>query len=157
MKILYYDMQRYPDFEDESGAEFTAFEALLKHSDFITLHPLYTPETHHLISTRELSLMKPTAFLINTSRGPVVDQQALIEAVRKKAIAGVALDVFEGEPFPTLPEDFVAMKNVLLTPHFGSAVAEKREIMSHTVVDIVLNFMQGKLPDTLFNPEIYAE
>lgn len=100
--------------------------------------------------------MKPTAFLINTSRGPIVDQEALIQAIRNKEIAGVALDVFEGEPHPTLPEDFVAMKNVVLTPHFGSAVAEKREIMSHTVVDIILNFMQGKLPDTLFNPEIYA-
>ena len=99
--------------------------------------------------------MKPTAFLINTSRGPVVDREALIEAVRKKEIAGAALDVFEGEPHPTLPEDFVAMKNVVLTPHFGSAVVEKREIMSNTVVDMILDFMNGKRPDTIFNPEIY--
>jgi len=102
-----------------------------------------------------LSLMKPTAFLINTSRGPVVDQAALVEALRKKEIAGAALDVFEGEPHPALPEDFVAMKNVVLTPHFGSAVAEKREIMSNTVVDMILDFMKGKRPATLFNPEIY--
>ena len=157
MKILYYDMQRYPEAESELGVDYAAFDDLLKRSDFITLHPLYTPETHHLISARELSLMKPTAFLINTSRGPVVDQNALIEAVRHKEIAGVALDVFEGEPHPILPEDFVAMKNVVLTPHFGSAVTEKREIMSHAVVDMILNFMQGKRPDTLFNPEIYAK
>ena len=79
----------------------------------------------------------------------------LVEALRKKEIAGAALDVFEGEPHPTLPEDFVAMKNVVLTPHFGSAVAEKREIMSNTVVDMILDFMDGKRPVTLFNPEIY--
>ncbi|MFC1798310.1 2-hydroxyacid dehydrogenase [Thermodesulfobacteriota bacterium] len=157
MKIIYYDMQPYPESESELGVEFTSFEDLLKRSDFITLHPLYTPETHHLISIRELSLMKPTAFLINTSRGPVVDQEALIEAIRQKQIAGVALDVFEGEPHPTLPEDFVAMKNVVLTPHFGSAVTEKREILSNAVVDMILNFMQGKRPDTLFNPEIYTQ
>lgn len=157
MKILYHDMQRFPETESELGVVYASFEDLLKRSDFVTLHPLYTPETHHLISARELSLMKPTAFLINTSRGPVVDQEALIEAIRQKEIAGVALDVFEGEPHPRLPEDFVAMKNVVLTPHFGSAVTEKREIMSNTVVDMILDFMQGKRPDTLFNPDIYDE
>ena len=155
MKILYFDIQRYPETESELGIAYTSFEGLLKESDFVTLHPLYTPDAHHLISTKELSLMKPTAFLINTSRGPVVDQVALIEALRKKEIAGTALDVFEGEPHPTLPEDFVAMKNVVLTPHFGSAVVEKREIMSNTVVDMILDFMNGKRLDTIFNPEIY--
>ncbi len=157
MKILYYDMQRFPEAESEQGVEYTSFEDLLKESDFVTLHPLYTPETHHLISTKELSLMKTTAYLINTSRGPVVDQAALVEALREKEIAGAALDVFEGEPHPALPEDFVAMKNVVLTPHFGSAVAEKREIMSNTVVDMILDFMNGKRPATLFNPEIYKQ
>ena len=81
--------------------------------------------------------------------------QALIEALRKKEIAGAALDVFEGEPYPSLPEDFVAMKNVVLTPHFGSAVVDKREFMSNTVVDMILDFMNGKRLDTIFNPEIY--
>jgi len=155
MKILYYDMNRYPESEKEFGAEFTTFEGLLKESDFVTLHPLYTPETHHLIGKKELSMMKPTAFLINTSRGPVVDQAALIEAVRTKQIAGAALDVYEGEPHPKLPEDFIKMENVVLTPHLGSAVAEKREIMSNTVVDIFLDFLAGKKPKTLFNPEVF--
>jgi glyoxylate reductase len=157
MKVLYYDMQRFTEAEGELGVQFTSLEDLLKESDFVTLHPLYTPETHHLISTKELALMKPTAFLINTSRGPVVDQTALVEAMRHNAIAGVALDVFEGEPHPMLPADFVAMKNVVLTPHFGSAVAEKREIMSNTVVDMILDFLKGKRPETLFNPEIYKQ
>jgi glyoxylate reductase len=155
MKILYYDMNRYPEAEKELGAIFTSLEDLLKASDFVTLHPLYTPETQHLISNKELSMMKPTAFLINTSRGPVVDQEALIDAVRAKQIAGVALDVYEGEPHPKLPEDFIKMKNVVLTPHLGSAVTEKREIMSNTVVDIFLDFLAGKKPKTLFNPEVF--
>ncbi len=155
MKVLYYDPYRSLEFESEMGTLYVSFENLLKESDFVTLHPLYTSETHHLISKRELSLMKPTSFLINTSRGPVVDQEALIEALRNQKIAGVALDVYEGEPHPKLPEDFVAMKNVVLTPHFGSAVTEKREIMSNTVVDIILGFMEGKKPSRLFNPEIY--
>jgi len=156
MKVLYYDTYRSSDFESEWGTAFVSFENLLKESDFVTLHPLYTPETHHLIGKKELSLMKPTAFLINTSRGPVVDQEALIEALRSKKIAGAALDVYEGEPHPKLPEDFVALKNVVLTPHLGSAVAEKREVMTHTVVDCILDFIAGKKPAHLFNPEIYA-
>ena len=156
MKVLYTDIIRDAEFEHERGAIYISLENLLKESDFVTLHPLYTPETHHLISEQELSLMKSTSFLINTSRGPVVDQEALIEALRAQKIAGAALDVFEGEPHPELPEDFVAMKNVVLTPHFGSAVAEKREIMSNTVVDIILDFIEGKKPSHLFNPEIYA-
>lgn len=156
MNILYYDMNRYPESEKETGAVFTTFENLLKASDFVTLHPLYTSETHHLISKKELSMMKTTAFLINTSRGPVVDQEALIDAVRAKQIAGVALDVYEGEPHPKLPEDFIKMENVVLTPHLGSAVREKREIMSNAVVDIFLDFIAGKKPKTLFNPEIYG-
>ncbi|MDF1592117.1 MAG: D-glycerate dehydrogenase [Desulfobacterales bacterium] len=156
MKVLYYDMHRYPEAETELGATFASLEELLKASDFVTLHPLYTLQTHHLIGKKELALMKPSAFLINTSRGPVVDQEALIEAVREKEIAGVALDVYEGEPHPELPADFVNMKNVVLTPHLGSAVTEKREVMSHTVVDIFLDFLAGKKPKTLFNPEIYG-
>jgi len=155
MKILYYDMNRFPESEGELGVTYTSFENLLKEADFVSLHPLYTPETRHLIGKKELALMKPTAFLINTSRGPVVDQEALIEAVRLKQIGGVALDVYEGEPYPELPKDFVNMKNVVLTPHLGSAVAEKREIMSNTVVDIFLDFLAGKKPETLHNPEIY--
>jgi glyoxylate reductase len=155
MKVLYYDTYRSADFEREWGVESVSLEDLLQQSDFVTLHPLYTSVTHHLISRKQFSLMKPTAFLINTSRGPVVDQEALIEALRNKEIAGAALDVYEGEPHPKLPEDFVAMKNVVLTPHLGSAVAEKREIVTHAVVDTILGFMAGKKPAHLFNPEAY--
>jgi glyoxylate reductase len=156
MGVFYYSRSRHLDVEKELDVTHLPFEELLKESDFVSLHPSYTHETHHLISSRELAMMKPTAFLINTSRGPVVDEEALIEALRSKKIAGAALDVFEGEPHPKLPEDFIAMKNVVLTPHLGSAVIEKREIMSNTVVDIFLGFLEGKKPGNLFNPEIYT-
>jgi glyoxylate reductase len=155
MKVLYCDAYRYAEAEKELGIIYTSLESLLKESDFVTLHPPYTKETHHLIGARELSWMKPSAFLINTSRGPIVDQEALIEALRARRIAGAALDVFEGEPYPKLPDDFLAMKNVVLTPHLGSAVTEKREIMSNSVVDIFLDFLAGKRPSNLFNAEIY--
>lgn len=114
------------------------------------------PDASESIRKEDLSRgVSKNEYLFNTSRGPVVDQAALIDAVRAKQIAGVALDVYEGEPHPELPEDFVKMKNVILTPHLGSAVAEKREIMSNTVVDIFLDFLAGKKPKTLFNPEVF--
>lgn len=155
MKVLYFSRNRHLDVEDALRVQKVSLDDLLKKSDFITLHPQYTTETHHLIGKRELTMMKPTAFLINTSRGPVIDQEALIDVIREKQIAGVALDVFEDEPHPKLPEDFVKMKNVVLTPHLGSAVAEKREAISHKVVDIFIDFTKGKMPKNLFNSEIY--
>ena len=110
-----------------------------------------------MIGARELSLMKRTAFLINTSRGPVVDQQALLNALSMKKIAGAALDVFEGEPHPVLPEELIAMPNVVLTPHIGSAVAEKRERMTNEIVTEIISFIQGKTPSLLFNPEVLGK
>jgi glyoxylate reductase len=107
-----------------------------------------------MIGEKQLSLMKPTAFLINTSRGPVVDQAALVSALRRKGIAGAALDVYEGEPAPVLPKELIAMSNCVLTPHMGSAVAEKREIMVNEIVDEIIAFTQGKAPSHPFNPEV---
>lgn len=156
MKILFFDKFPLPEAEKEFGAKQTGLEELLRDSDFVTLHPIYTPETHHLISSRELSLMKPTAFLINASRGKVVDQEALFAALRAGRIAGCALDVFYDEPIPKIPEDILKMKNVVLTPHLGSAVAEKREVMSNTVVDILLDFLAGRKLKRIFNPEVLA-
>jgi glyoxylate reductase len=157
MKVLFYDKVRLPEAERDCDATQTTMDDLLKGSDFVTLHPIYTPETHHLINAKALSLMKPTAFLINASRGKVVDQDALIEVMRAKKIAGCALDVFHEEPaVPQLPQDFLKMKNVVLTPHMGSAVAEKREIMSNTVVDIFMDYLAGKKLKRILNPEALA-
>jgi glyoxylate reductase len=154
MKIYYYSTRRHLDIEEKFNAAFVSFEDLLRQADFLCMLPPYTAATHHMIGEKQLRLMKPTAFLINTSRGPVVDQRALVNALCMKTIAGAALDVFEGEPHPVLPKELIAMPNVVLTPHLGSAVAEKREIMTNEIVDEIIAFAQGKAPSHLFNPEV---
>ena len=154
MKILYHDVLQFPEIESRLGVRYVSLEDLLKESDFISLHPKLTSKTHHMIGARELALMKATAFLINTSRGSIVDQNALIRALQSKKIAGAALDVFEDERHP-LPKELLDMKNVVLTPHIGSSVIQKRELMANAVVDKILAFIEGKTPPDLFNPEIY--
>lgn len=154
MGIFYYSRKRHPDVEEKFAAAYLPFEELLQTVDFVCMVPQYTTETHHMIGKKQLDLMKPTAFLINTSRGPVVDQEALVNALCTKRIAGAALDVFEQEPYPVLPEDLIAMPNCVMTPHMGSAVAEKREIMVNEIVDEIIAFSQGERPSHLFNPEV---
>jgi len=154
MKIYYYSTRRHPDVEEKFDAVYLPLNELLQTADFVSLHPQYSTATHHLIGERELSMMKSTAFLINTSRGPVVEQEALVRALQTKRIAGAALDVFEGEPHPVLPKELIAMPNCVLTPHMGSAVAEKREIMVNEIVDEIIAFFQGKAPSHPFNPEV---
>jgi glyoxylate reductase len=111
------------------------------------------PGTHHLIGAKELSLMKPTAYLINTARGPIVDEAALAEALRADRIAGAALDVYEREPevTPALKE----LPNVVLTPHIGSAARDTREQIAHIVVDNIVEFLAGRRPHYLANPEVF--
>lgn len=154
MKIHYYSTRRHPEVEDKFNADYLPLNDLLQTADFVSLHPQYSTATHHLIGERELSMMKSTAFLINTSRGPVVDQDALVRALQMKRIAGAALDVYEGEPYPVLPKELIAMRNCVLTPHLGSAVAEKREIMVNEIVDEIIAFSQGKAPSHPLNPEV---
>ena len=156
MKILYHDVMQFPEIENRLGVQYVTLEELLRESDFVSLHPKLNPETHHMIGEKELSLMKADSFLINTSRGSIVDQDALIRALQSKKIAGAALDVFEDERHP-LPKELLDLKNVVLTPHIGSSVIQKREIMANAVVDKILAFNEGKpLPD-LLNPEIYKK
>jgi glyoxylate reductase len=155
MAIRYFSTRRHPDIEQAFHAGYLPLEDLLRTSDFVCLLPQYTPQTHHLISEKQLDLMKPTSFLINTSRGPVVEQEALVRALTAKRIAGAALDVFEGEPHPLLPQELIDLPNVVLTPHIGSAVAEKRELMVNEIVDEIIAFSQGKRPSRIFNPEVF--
>ena len=157
MKIFYHSRSRHPDVEAAFAAGFLPLDGLLKTADFVCLLPAYSREGHHLIGERELSLMKATAVLINTSRGPGVDQGALVKEHREKEIAGAALDVFEGEPHPVLPKELTDMPNVVLTPHIGSAVAEKREIMANEIVDEIIAFFEGKRPACIFNPEALSD
>jgi glyoxylate reductase len=155
MRVLYYDIVRpTPALERELGAQFVDRETLLREADFLTLHVPLTPEIHHLISARELALMKPKAYLINTARGKVVDEAALVEALRSRQIAGAGLDVFENEPH--VHPGLVALPNVVLSPHVGSATAETRLAMAMLAAENLLAVLEGQRPPNPVNPEIYA-
>jgi glyoxylate reductase len=152
MKVLYYDVKRDEQAEKELGVIYTPLEELLRQSDFVSIHAPLTEQTRHLIGERELRLMKPTAFLINVARGPLVDEQALIKALKEKWIAGAALDVFEKEPY--VPEELIQMKNVVLVPHIGSASTETRSKMAMMAVENLLAVLEGRVPPNLVNPEV---
>lgn len=145
MPIIYHDVARNQQIEKDYQARFMPMEELLKNSDFISLHVPFLPATRHLIGAKQLQLMKPTAILINTSRGPVVDEKALVSALKKKIIAGAGLDVYEFEP--KLAPGLSKLDNVVLTPHTGSAThAARREmaiIASNNIIDVLQN---GKRP-----------
>jgi D-3-phosphoglycerate dehydrogenase len=153
MAILYYDVVRREDAERLYEAKYSSLENLLKDSDFITLHVPLTSRTEKLIGTSELALMKPTAYLINTARGKVVDQAALWEGLKEARIAGAALDVYEVEPIAR-DEPLLQLDNVILTPHIGSATAETRTKMALTAADDVIRVLKGEKPLNLVNREL---
>ena len=154
MKLLYSTPRRKPEAEErEAGISYRTLDELLAESDFVSLHTPYTPETHHQIGAREIALMKPTAYLINTARGPIIDEPALVRALAEKRIAGAGLDVFEDEP--RVPEELKQMSHVVLTPHLGSAVRELRETMAHVVADNILAVLEGRQPPNCWNADIY--
>jgi glyoxylate reductase len=155
MKILYTKRTRLPEAEErEVAATFAPLDEVLRQSDYVSVNPSLTPETRHLIGERELSLMKPAAILINTSRGPVVDEAALVDALTSRRIAGAGLDVFEEEP--RVHPDLIPLTQVVLTPHTGSAVRELREQMAGIVVDNLEAVLKGQRPPNLYNPEAYT-
>jgi glyoxylate reductase len=155
MRILYTGPHRMAEADESKlGMTFVPLDQLLAEADFVSLHPTLKPETRHLIGERELKLMKRSAFLINTSRGPIVDEKALAKALAERRIAGAALDVYENEP--AVEPGLLQLNKVVLTPHLGSAVAEVREAMAHIVVDNVLAILEGRRPPNCINPEVYA-
>ncbi len=155
MRTLYWGPRRIPEEEErELGLAYVPLDTLLAESDFVSVHAPLKAETFHLIGSRELALMKPSAFLVNTARGPVVDEQALVEALNERRIAGAALDVFEREP--QVERALLAMPNVVLTPHLGSGVTEVREALANVVVDNIAAVLAGRPPPNCWNPEIYA-
>jgi len=155
MRVLYYGPHRMAEADEAKlGMTFVPLDQLLIESDFVSLHPSLKPETRHLIGERELRLMKRTAFLINSSRGPIVDEKALARVLAEKQIAGAGLDVFENEP--AVEPGLLNLTNVVLTPHLGSAVMEVRETMTHIVVDNIMAILQGLTPPNCINPEVYA-
>lgn len=153
MKVIYYDEQRAPDSQEKQfNAKFTPLDNLLKEADFITVHTPYLKETHHLIGEREFNLMKKTAILINTARGPIVDEKALVSALKENKIAGAALDVYENEP--ELEEGLIALKNAVIIPHLGSASWETRTKMAIMAAENLIKGIKGEIPPNLVNKEV---
>lgn len=152
MKLVYADARRNPDIEKSFGAEQLPLAKLLQVSDFVSLHVPLLPSTRHMISTDEFSLMKKTAFLVNTARGPVVDEKALLRALRTERIAGAGIDVFECEPAidcdVTDNLELKSFPNAILTPHTGSATVEAREAMGLVAADNIIAVLSGKPPLT---------
>jgi len=155
MRVLYFGPRRLPEAEERSlDMEYRSLDDLLKESDFVSLHAPLRPDTRHMISDRELGRMKPTAFIINTARGAIIDEAALARALKARKIAGAGLDVFEHEPKVT--PALLKMANVVVLPHLGSAVREVREKMANIVVDNILALLDGKRPPNIVNPEVLA-
>ena len=148
MNVLYYDVKRNEEFEKEVGAAFCATpEELLKQSDFVSIHVPLLPSTKHLMNKERLSMMKPTAYLVNTSRGPVIDEPALVEALTNGIIRGAALDVYEHEP--DLSPGLKNLTNAILTPHTASATEETRAKMSALAAENIVAFFEGRTPPNL--------
>lgn len=151
MRIVYYDVRRSEEFEKEYGAEFRENpDDVFKEADFISIHVPLLPTTKHLVDARRLGLMKKTAYLVNTSRGPVVDETALVDALKNAIIAGAGLDVFENEP--DLASGLAELENVILTPHIASATDEARQAMSEIAAVNIIETLEGRTPPNLVKP-----
>ncbi|WKZ28844.1 MAG: D-glycerate dehydrogenase [Patescibacteria group bacterium] len=147
MKVLYFDVKRNEAFEKELGATYATAEELLKNSDVVSVHVPLLPTTRHLIDAKKLKLMKKTAILVNTSRGPVIDEKALVAALKAKRIAAAGLDVFEFEP--KLVPGLAKLPNVTLTPHTASATTEARDAMARIAAQGIIDVLAGKTPSNL--------
>ncbi len=153
MRVIYHDAIRAPaEVERELNAEFTERDRVIAEADFLSLHVPLLPETRHLISTPQFAQMKRTAFLINASRGPVVDEAALVAALEAGQIAGAALDVYENEP--QVHPGLVGRKNVVLAPHIASASLETRTKMAVMAAENVIALFSGRRPPNTLNPEV---
>jgi glyoxylate reductase len=144
MPVLYHNRKRDEDFETEFGARHVDLDTLLRESDFISIHVPLTPETHHLIDARAIALMKPSAVFVNTARGPVVDERALIDALRDRRIFAAGFDVYENEP--AVPRELIDLPNTVLLPHIGSASIETRDRMAVMAARNLLDVLAGREP-----------
>ncbi len=150
MNVLYHNPSRVAEeIEKELGATYVSLENLLQQSDFVTINCSYQPSMHHMISTEQLHMMKSTAYLINASRGPIVSEQALVEALKNKKIEGAALDVFEFEP--KIGAELKQLQNAVLTPHIGNATIETRDAMAEVAARNILEVLSGNKPLTPVN------
>jgi len=152
MRVLYYDVTPNEELEKELNAEKVSLDKLLQESDFISVHVSLSEQTTHLIEERELGMVKKTAYLINTSRGPVIDEKALVEALKDKQIAGAGLDVYEEEP--KLAPGLAELDNAVLVPHLGSATFDTRTKMAVMAAENLIAGLKGETPPNLVNPEV---
>ncbi len=154
MTVLYWNRTRLSESEESDlGIEYVEKERLFSESDFVSTHVALNAETVHLIGEAEFALMKPSAYFINTTRGPVVDENALVAVLKEKRIAGAGLDVFENEP--TLEPELYDLENVTLAPHIGSATVGTRTRMGMMVIDNLLAGCRGERLPNILNPEVY--
>jgi glyoxylate reductase len=156
MKVIYYDAYRPPpSVERGLGAEFRELDDLLAEADLVTMHTNLSEETHHLINAERLARMKPTAVLVNTSRGPVIDEAALARALKEGQIFAAGLDVFEKEP--EVHPDLLELENVVVIPHLGSATVDTRIAMGMLAAENLISALEGRQPPTLLNPEVWDQ
>jgi len=156
MRVLYWTPRRKPENEErDAGLTFVPLDQLLRESDFVSVHSPLNSETRHQIGARELGLVKKSAFIINTARGPIIDEAALVRALKAKKIAGAGLDVFEREP--KVHTELKRMKNVVLEPHLGSATVDVREEMANIVVDNIEALLSGRTPPNCVNPQVLGK
>jgi glyoxylate reductase len=155
MRLLYTKRHRLDAARETAlGVEYRSLDDLLRESDFVSINAVLSPETVHLIGDHEFHLMRSSAYLVNTARGPIVDEKALVRALEERRIAGAALDVYEHEP--AVERGLLNLPNVVLTPHLGSAALETRERMAALVVENIVAVIEGRRPPNLYNPEIYS-
>jgi len=155
MKVLYNKRSRDEKAESELGIEFADLDRLLAESDFISLHVPLTEQTRHMINKDAFSKMKKGVYLVNTARGPVVDEGDLVAAIRDGKVGGAALDVYDNEP--NINPELVGMENVILTPHIASATWEAREKMGNQAVDAILQTFNGEQPSNIVNKEVWEK
>lgn len=154
MKVIYFDEYRLSqDKEKELGVEYMSFEEVIKTADFVSIHVPLMDSTHHLFKKEEFEMMKENAILINSARGPIVDEKALVEALKNKTIAGAGLDVYEDEPL--LASGLAELDNAVLAPHIASATVETRTKMATMAAANVLAALEGKVPPNIVNKEVY--
>jgi len=154
MRILVSDPVENPQFAEEHGISYVPLEQLLRESDFVTIHSFMSAKNRHLINAERLALMKPTAYLVNTSRGGIIDGEALYRALKEKRIAGAALDVFEQEPLPA-DSPLRELDNLLMSPHAAGSTSDAREASSFMAAEEVIRVLRGERALYAMNPEIY--
>jgi glyoxylate reductase len=155
MNVLYTDEQNNEQLDHKVHAKKVPLTALLKQSDFVSIHVPLTKQTHHLIGEKELQMMKRTAILVNTARGPIVDEQALVKALKEQWIFGAGLDVYEHEPL--ISKELLALRNVVLQPHTGSGTFETRTKMALMAAENLIEGLKGNVPPNCVNKEVFTK